>query len=450
MLQDKKNDSETKRILNVILRNIQIGAYAPDNKLPSEAQMLKLYISDVYHIRKAVSILKKEGILYSIPKFGVFVKKETASQPKNDFADKTSAELIYSSRNSMNSQRELWNEVLSEYYNYKSPGIITTLYGESGKKLPQGDIYEYSQSFTDFSDDDFLNIKKYFPSIPAYPELMPDEFSIPVYYSTHILIYNENILKKLGFSVPAYRNFKEQTEYLESVLRETAKHPEYTMPGTAQTCRTGLGNYVYEMYSDLADGISGEAFQKKYSKVIHSVTDFRKNYPPPEPSSNAAISYNLFIEGKSPFYLGWSIDWIKLREIKPEFKSGGAMMYSVGDTILRIPMMLAVRKETKSPVECLYLARFLQKPEIRKKYTEFGMLPLLDEEYKDLPYQLVISPEKKGKADFLNNDEYYVCSNIINAELNNIALRGKPIKDAIADIVMFSRGYLRMKQEETQ
>ena len=181
MLQDKKNDSETKRILNIILRNIQIGAYAPDNKLPSEAQMLKLYISDVYHVRKAVSILKKEGILYSIPKFGVFVKKETSGQPENDFTDKTSAELIYSSRNSMNCQRNLWNEVLNEYHNYKSPGIITTLYGESGKKLPQGDIYEYSQRFTDFSDASFLNIKKYFPSIPAYPELMPDEFSIPLY-----------------------------------------------------------------------------------------------------------------------------------------------------------------------------------------------------------------------------------------------------------------------------
>ena len=449
MLQNKKNDTETKRLLNVILRNIQIGAYAPDNKLPSEAQMMKLYISDVYHIRKAISILKKEGILYSIPKFGVFVKKETSGQPENDFTDKTSAELIYSSRNSMNCQRNLWNEVLNEYHNYKSPGIITTLYGESGKKLPQGDIYEYSQRFTDFSDASFLNIKKYFPSIPAYPELMPDEFSIPLYYSTHILIYNENILKKLGFSVPSYRNFKEQTEYLESVLRETAKHPEYIMPGTAQTCRTGLGNYVYEMYSDLAGGISGEAFQKKYSEVIHSVTDFRKNHPSPEPSNNAAISYNLFTEGKIPFYLGWNTDWIRLREIKPSFKFGGAMMYSAGDTIHRTPMMLAIRKETISPVECLVLARFLQKPEIRKKYTEFGMIPLLDEEYKDLPNQLVISPEKKGKVDFLNNEEYYVC-NIINSEINNVILCGKSIEDAISDIVMFAQGYLRMKKEESQ
>lgn len=449
MLQDKKNDSETKRILNIILRNIQIGAYAPDNKLPSEAQMLKLYISDVYHVRKAVSILKKEGILYSIPKFGVFVKKETAAQQKKDLADKTSAELIYSTRNSLNSQRDLWNDLLNEYSDHKSPGIITTIYGESGMKLPQGDIYEYSQYFTDFSNDRFLNIKKYFPEIPAYPELMPDEYSIPVYYSTPILFYNENILKKLGFSAPAYRNFKEQTDYLESVLHETAKHPEYTMPGTAQTSRTALGNYVYEMYSDLSDGISRKEFLKKYSEVILSVTDFRKNYPPPPPSGNAKISYNFFIEEKSPFYFGWSTDWIKLRESSNSFKFSGAMMYSAGDTIHRTPMMLAIRKETKSPVECLYLARFLQKPEIRKKYTLFGQIPLLDEEYKDLPYKLIIPPEKKGKVDFLNNEEYYVC-NIINFEINNMILCGKSIEDAISDIVMFAQGYLRMKKEESQ
>ena len=77
MLQIKKTDEESERLARIILRNIQVGTYAPDNKLPSESQLLKIYGSDIYHVRKAISLLKREGHLYSIPKFGVFVKKNT-------------------------------------------------------------------------------------------------------------------------------------------------------------------------------------------------------------------------------------------------------------------------------------------------------------------------------------------------------------------------------------
>ena len=447
MLQNKKYDEETERLLNVILRNIQVGAYAPDNKLPSETQLLKLCSSDVYHIRKAISILKKEGILYSIPKFGVFIKKEVAQQPENIGNDAWGF-VLFSTRNRLSEQRNLWNEIMQEYFTENSPGNFVAIYGESGKTLPKSDLYEYSHSCVDFANEKLLNIRKHFPEISAYPELMPDDFSIPLYYSTNLLIYNKDILKKLGFSAPEYGNFKEQQAFLAAITQETAKHKEYYLPGTAQSRRTALGNYLYEMKDDLFNGISRKSFREKYYDIIFRITDFWKDYPPPEPCYNSAISYDHFIAGKSPFFLCWSGDWIRITETKPDFQYGCAMMYTASDTICRIPMMLAIRNDTKYPVECLRLARFLQKPEIRKKSTQLGMLPLLDEEYKDLPFDLVISPEKKGKADFLHDDEYYICSSIINSEITNIVLRQKTIDDAISDIIMFSQGYLQMKQED--
>ena len=449
MLQNKKNDEETKRLLRIILRNIQIGAYSPDNKLPPETQLQKLYSSDVYHIRKAISILKEEGILYSIPKFGVFVKKEITPQTENYKTDPGSV-LLYSGRSSLKVQRNVWNETLNEYYIDNAPGFITAIYGESGKCLPKGDIYEYCHAALDFTDEKLLNISKHFPEIPAYPELMPDDYSIPLFYATTLLIYNEEILNELGFSVPAYRNFKEQQIFLESVIRETAKHKEDYLPGTAQNRKTALGDYLYDMLDDLHRGITAEKFRKKYYDVIFSITDFRKNYPPPEPNNNAIISYEHFADGKSPFYSGWPVDLIRLAEQNPSFKYGCAMMYTASDTIHRTPIMLAIRKDTKYPVECLRLARFLQKPEIRRKSTELGMLPLFDEEYKDLPFDLVISPEKKGKIDFFQREDHYLCGSIINTELTNIVLRQKSIEETISDITMFARGFLSMKKEHAE
>ena len=153
-----------------------------------------------------------------------------------------------------------------------------------------------------------------------YPELMPDDCSLPLYYSTNLLIYNKDILKKLGFSAPEYGNFKEQQAFLAAITQETAKHKEYYLPGTAQSRKTDLGNYLYEMKDDLFNGISRNSFREKYYDIIFRITDFWKDYPPPEPSNNAAISYDHFIAGKSPFFLSWSVDWIRITETKPDFQ----------------------------------------------------------------------------------------------------------------------------------
>ena len=110
--------------------------------------------------------------------------------------------------------------------------------------------------------------------------------------------------------------------------------------------------------------------------------------------------------------------------------------------------MLAIRKDTEYPVECLHLIRLFQEEKYRKLICKQGGIPLFDGEYKDLPYDLIIPPEKKGSIFFRQSrEEEYVCSNIIDSELWNVILAEKDLDDAISDMKIFSRCYLKMKQK---
>ena len=450
MLQIKKTDEESERLARIILRNIQVGTYAPDNKLPSESQLLKIYGSDIYHVRKAISLLKREGHLYSIPKFGVFVKKNTEQNSTGTNQHIRTSEdmcIVYSSRNATTPQQTLWNEALQKFTSAHVAKNFTNSFNNPEGPLPHGDLYEYSCTCKDFRDTELLNIQEYFPSISRYPELMPDPYSLPLYYSTCLLCYNENILKKLGVKTPDYQNFEEQQAYLETVIKKTAKYKEYVLPGTSQPVNRRLGKYSCEMYTDIINGITESAFRKKYQKTLFLITDFWEHYPPSEPGESALISYENFIKGKTPFFFGWSLDYTKITEDAPSFHWNCAMMYAIDNTFPRIPLMLAIDKKSKNPVECLRMAKILQTPECRQGHTKNGMIPLLDEEYKDLPFSLVITPEKKGKVDFLTPEVYYTICEIINSELTDVILRKKALDDAISDLIMFVRGYHRMNQE---
>lgn len=454
MLQVKKIDEETERLKNIILRNIQVGAYAPDNKLPSEAQLQNLYTTDVYHVRKTISCLKKEGYLYSIPKFGVFVKQQenspTITREKPEKITDSIELRRLSSRSVAEGQRVLWNEALDKFYKTHSEENFTLVYGSPDEPLPEGDMYEYSYRYKDLPETELLRIKDYFPQIAAYPELMPDPYSLPLYYSTCVLAYNEDILVELGFHAPCYNNFEEQQAFLEAVIRKVAKHKKYTLPGTSQPVWCRLGDHAHTMYTDLTGGITEKAFRAKYKVLLRRITDFWQNHPPSIPCENAIINYENFITGKTPFFFGWNVTRSKIEEDNAPFKWGTAMMYAVDDTFIRIPLMLAIRKNTKYPAGCLRLARILQQPENRQGHTKNGMIPLMDEEYKDLPFQLIIPPEKKGKVNYMEQEEYYIMTGIIGAELFDIVLRGKKIDDALADMYMFATGYHRMKQDESQ
>ena len=121
-------------------------------------------------------------------------------------------------------------------------------------------------------------------------------------------------------------------------------------------------------------------------------------------------------------------------------------MYSVDDTVTRIPVVLAVDSQSPHPVDSLRLIRHLQNPEFQKDIAEMGMLPLEEKEDAFLPYSNFSRKIEFARPICFNTpEEHYVCMNVLNVDLWNIVLFDKPIREAIHDALMFSRSYLSMK-----
>ena len=69
---------------------IRKGELKPGDKLCSESELARKYSGSVYSVRQATRQLKEQGILYSVPKSGVFVNTldnsgRTENSPSSPF-----------------------------------------------------------------------------------------------------------------------------------------------------------------------------------------------------------------------------------------------------------------------------------------------------------------------------------------------------------------------------
>lgn len=65
--------AEAQTVLKTLRADIASGQYAPGQKLPSEAQLIKTFGVKRHVVRKALDLLRKEGLIASYQGAGVFV-----------------------------------------------------------------------------------------------------------------------------------------------------------------------------------------------------------------------------------------------------------------------------------------------------------------------------------------------------------------------------------------
>ena len=447
----KNSEKDAERIAGDIAQSIRSGELAPGTRLQAEGKLTERYGSNVYSVRKAVAQLKSQGLLYSVPKFGVFVSKvvqaspEAAAIPPLD--GQTCTTITFATRSTLKLQKQLWEQVARDFSAQSPLSEMRTLYcGENGI-LPDADIIEEGTLSSGYlTSPALMEVGKYFPEAIPESEQMLDTRGIPFYYAAPVLLYNLDLLEKLGFSAPAYRNFEEQMLYLEQVMEKAVHTPGLRASGTAQSVIIRLGGCIHEIFQRIREHrLDRKTFISEYGKRFHSVTDFWKKYPANYPKQ-ARNSYIDFLAGDTPFFLGLTSDYTRLLESAPAFRCGGAMMYAADDTYSRILVVLAINAATRHPVESLRLIRQFQSAPVQKRITELGGLPLRKTDDAHLPYQLVIPEEKAAPPLYFRSpEEYYVCVNIINEELWNIILFHKKIEDAMGDALMFSEAYLKMR-----
>lgn len=434
------------KLVQMIIDAVNSGELKAGDKLCTETELAEKYSESVYAVRSALRQLKNAGVLFSIPKKGIFVsesgEKSAADEEIKVFDDQ---KVIFSSRSFLPAQKKLYKKIAKSFAETSLVSRMEAVYleHEPMTDMPKGDIYEYSaMSFFYHQDEEkFVNLQKYFADIVSYREHMLDSTGIPLNYTLPILIYNKKVLKDLGFAEkPDYCDFTTQMEYLDEVTAATACSSKYSMPGTNQNIILKLGRDFKRLHRDIYDrNISEKKFSEKYYDIFRRITAYWRKYHICYPQHTSEY-LEKFAAGKSPFYFGLSTNFINFAD-NDDF--GAMVMYSHDNTVNGIQTVLSIDAQSQTLFDAVRLARHFQKKEFQADFARNGLYPLDKDACSELPYENAKNGVVISQSVF--KEYFYIAMNIVNVELWNIVLFDKSIEDAIHDILVFSRSYLDMQ-----
>ncbi len=439
---------------------IRGGALKSGSKLQSENELTRLYQANVYSVRQAIARLKKNHLLYSIPKVGVFVGSETPDRaPEPSIAREQSAvrmKLRLQSGSITDDSRGFWNHI-AESFNHQTP--FTEVEMDNRLEIDPAalpDVRECSSPlhFYQLGDMPALDIMDYFRDSSGGIEFLSD-IAVPFWHSIEILLFNRKLLKELDIAPPAYRNYRDQLDYLRPALQKIAATPQLEIPGTVHQPIIRLGKHLSGLFSQINGGGKGrdQAIIAEYAPIFEEVTGLWREYRISHPKQYVK-NWNLFMTGQMPFFMGTQQDIQTCRRDNPDFELGLYPMFAIDDTVGKIAIPLVVSAASEHPVESIRLVRHLQSTGIQRKLAESGLIPARDSEQKYLPYTQgeegrIFLEVLKNPSEFFfrSREEHYVCMNIINVELWDCILFDKDIGEALRDILAFSRAYLNTKMD---
>ena len=429
---------------------IRNGELKPGDKLCSESELARKYSGSVYSVRQATRQLKKQGILYSVPKSGVFVNTlDDSARTENTPDDSTDMEktlVRFATRGILPPQKELFRKIGESFERTSLFAVMTGIYHQAKPSVPfpQADLYEFSNHSVVYQNKEtFIDFRRYFSETVRFPDLMKDSVGIPLCYSLPVLLYNRRLLEELGFGAPDCRDFRTMTEYLNEVTAAVACRGEYVLPGTSQNIIYKLGCVTGEVFSDIRNrNFTEKQFLKKYRDIFRSATAYWKKYHICYP--NRTLQHvNDFIMEKTPFFFGLSADYLKIASLHPDFPLGAAVMPSCDNTVSGITLVLAVDSESPCLIDAVRLAKHFQKEEFQADFARIGYAPAEKINYRSLPFDNASADLQVH--DCIGRDNFSIAMNILNVELWNTVLFDKPMEEAVRDILIFSRSLLDMK-----
>ncbi|OQA86978.1 MAG: DNA-binding transcriptional regulator FrlR [Lentisphaerae bacterium ADurb.Bin242] len=454
-LETEQADRVCNHIVQDITEKISRGILCPGMKLLSERKLCDFYNTDAYNIRKAIQQLKKTGHLHSVPKFGVFIS-ETALSSKLYSARGSIApdihidKLRFETLSNLSLQKKVWNLCCKSFKDVIASGDVEMVYRNDRVILEEGDVIEYGSLYQNYylHQNKLLRLRECFPGISPEIEKFSYGNALPFYYAVPVLLYNIDLLNKLGFRKPDYKNYAEQMKFCGEVTTATARTPGMQLPQTAQIPMLYLGNLLQEFLVELHSGnVSEKTFARKYRNSLQEFTLF---WVRNQISFRWGLleNYFNFIAGKMPLFFSLSTDYIFLNDRCPPFAYGCSSMFAIDESAPRIYSLLSINSETLSPIESLRLILLMREQNIQRALGAIGNFPIRNEDRCDMPQNF---DDLSGKAKesffiFENHDHYYVSMNIINKELLNMIQNHKSADSALHDIYRYSRVYFHMAE----
>lgn len=442
----KQKTENTARILSDITDKLSSGEYAAGDRLPPEKELVEKYGVNVYNIRKAIKALKDQGILYSVPKVGVFVVRDihltTRDKTLSYRPDIKKVFIRLATKSDLSVQKQFWNKMEQKYPPFSAVYIRD---GETG--IENADIFEYeafSQSYFDRKNT-FLDICKYFSWAFPCMNNAPDPYRLPLYSMPGLLMVNLKMLHDLHIEQEHYHSYDEQNTYLENILSASQRHG-LSLPGTSlspiMSMGTGKVQAMFGLFCDSSATLKD--FRSQFSKDICRATELWKRYPSNYPDI-AVPALIDFLAGKTPFYRGSAVDFMKIKELNPSFPTAVSMLFSEDDTYNRQMITLSLRNNLEYSAETLHSLRIMMSDEMQSLFVEMGALPVNLQNYKGSPLESFDLENKLAKPLlFRTKEECYICTNLLNSELMQVMLGQKEQETAEYDIFMLAKTHIKM------
>ncbi len=441
------------KIANDMRNLLLFGNFRPGEKFTSEAELCKNYHDNVYNIRQAIRCLKKEGLLYSVPKSGTFVGKSAGEQRKDDAGfEKMEADalprLSLLTLSSHVLQRQMWNR-LNEYLGANPVGNrLEIRFTFSMDQLSGNDIYEMNYYPGYFRErKHFLNIRSYFHNALDTSK-MSDDYSVPVMSFSPVILYNAPILEKMGFGMPPTDSFQAQRAYLREVTK-AIRDQKMPLPGSALVPCMYLGSVLRGAFVGLlTKNATFEQFKAEYGGRIHQALAYFKEFHICDLRQGKRYVTDLR-EGKTPLYFCDSIAAALLSDENPQLSLEKCFLLAPGDAVVRMPVMYCVDRMTNYPVEAVQILGTFQRPECQEILSMHGGIPDEPSRHPEIQKRYHAAPGTRFEPLFSFNtpEELYVIMNIFGVEMWRIILQGKDEDEAMRAMVDLASAYLQMTQD---
>jgi DNA-binding GntR family transcriptional regulator len=65
-----------RQIAGILRRRIEAGEYPPDTRIPTESELVEAFEVARTTVRRAVEVLRNDGLVYTVPQRGTYVTRQ--------------------------------------------------------------------------------------------------------------------------------------------------------------------------------------------------------------------------------------------------------------------------------------------------------------------------------------------------------------------------------------
>jgi GntR family transcriptional regulator len=70
-----------RQIAEILRRRIKAGQYPPDTRIPTESELVEAFEVARTTARRAIGVLREEGLIYTVPQRGSYVVRRPSGVP---------------------------------------------------------------------------------------------------------------------------------------------------------------------------------------------------------------------------------------------------------------------------------------------------------------------------------------------------------------------------------